>query len=1056
LNHKKIILSLIIITALITGILAITLLQPQQTPAIIPPKGTQTIQIASTPTVNNLTQETLTVWPSALRNSTDAVAIDTFNESFFNLTPPAPLNGQYVIGTIAIIQPHVAQQALSTQTNIFNTQAPLTTNFSISQLWNQTYGGAAVFINSTDPNANSDAIGNATQLFTEFQQELNTTYGIITQANGSAYATSSSPFPGTILGVQWFTTLNNSATVYSILNGIIPAGTWAKTLAGESSPSHLIQITDLNLLNSSGSALSVGATIEGQIGWNGSAYTFSTRNLLGISPGTNITSQAPSAEVNITLPIGDQIINYYPPTASSIVTPLSISYAATPLNISDVNVTYTALEEESLQVWPSALQNSTDAVATEHFGEAFFNLAMPSDVSNIILTLAVIQAHSAGQALNYSAPDINLFPPTIGFSPASGAPFSLIWNETIGAVEVAVNGTDASAAQNASIAVNQLFSEFQQELNNTYGIIAQQLFNITQIVTISQGVQATVGGLFFITLNSSATVYNTLYGIIPPASTFAQTIAGESSPSHVITIQDSISNFTGSLQQGSQLGVGATIDGQIGWNGSAYTFSTRNLLNITSPSSNITSLAHYSAISIILPTTSNITNYSTGAIEGLWLETLPSVTPTINYETGLPINVDDVNVTYTLGSTVPYLVANYSMTNWNMNPGDTANLTVTLTNVGTATAYNVYTSLTITNSTVMNFTNGSTSPPYSTSPSVAPFNLTAGASVAIDYNVTAINTGPALVNSGCDFMSSPSGTSIGEATGGLYVHVGSGPLILFSTSCSSWVVSPGDTVSVYFTATNVGTDTAYNVTVPSIPTLGPVIDSNVTLPEFGFEGTQWVLGNLTVGSSITANVTSLVDYPSFHTGGAPFTTTGSGSTFGLAPTVFMPLTLPGLRPATAAQLAFSKEPQLVTVSVGDNVTVTVTVQNLGTQTEWVNITDLFPTDYFTVSSGSTSMGAYVASNSSVTLTYTLTATQAGTVELPPPLIGQNYTFTTYCPGNITNVVSHPSPVNLAPLLISLSLTQQQGATATLTYEVIGGVAAVVIVVAGVVLVLRRR
>ncbi|MEM3594289.1 MAG: Ig-like domain-containing protein, partial [Candidatus Jordarchaeaceae archaeon] len=563
---------------------------------------------------------------------------------------------------------------------------------------------------------------------------------------------------------------------------------------------------------------------------------------------------------------------------------------------------------------------------------------------------------------------------------------SQMWNETIGVIFVVINGTGPSADQGCQIAMEQYFNEIKLQVATIWGINVQKLYNTTMTISgiiigpAMEPIDITAGILVFTALNTSAEVYNALKGTIPD-NTFAKTIANKASPSHLIQIGDMKDNTSGLITQLSVLSVGATIEGQIGSSVDGYTFSTRNLLGIPA-GNNITSQAP-AAINIVLPATSNITNYYPqlpypNPYISAYVMMLPSV-----YYSLYPFSVEDVNVTYTLEDTVPYIVAEYDMTNWNMNPGETANLTLTLRNRGTATAYNIYFLILIQNSTVMFFTHGYPLPPISSYYHFQIPFLNPGDNVTMNLEVTANNSGSTYIQFLHQFQRHPTGLTNYSLTGVFSAHVGPGPLILCTTNCSNWIVSPGDTVSVYLTVKNVGTQTAYNVT-SVFPNLGPVIDSNITGPEMG---QLWMLGNISAGGAITVNVTSEVDYPIFHTGGTQVL-----SSISYPSSAFMPLTLPGLRPSTAALLEFEKYPRQVSVNVGDEVSVIIKVNNLGAETEYVSIVDLVPSEYFEVSAGSTNMTAYVNSGGSVTLTYTLKAKKAGTVKLPPPIIAQNYTF----------------------------------------------------------------
>ncbi|MFB0563888.1 MAG: NosD domain-containing protein, partial [Candidatus Lokiarchaeia archaeon] len=631
------------------------------------------------------------------------------------------------------------------------------------------------------------------------------------------------------------------------------------------------------------------------------------------------------------------------------------------------------LTSEDLTIEPSALENSIFAFAQSQFNESFFNLSIPSGVTNIIQFSSVLMVHIAEQGLNSSAPHNIL--PISGFYPVSA-----IWNNTLGAINVLVNGTDTSAVQNCNSAMDQLFNQLQQKLSTTLGISIQKIEKHTQVITTTFGpyeeyTEITQGFLTFNSLNTSAETYNVLEGLIPD-DTFAKTIVQKDSLSKSIMVADGGFNYTGTLLKSASMTAGAIIEGQIGKSGDSYTLSLRNLLQ---PAGNITSQAQAYVI-INLPVTSNINSfYPSTAFTHSYL-----MRPSLYFSTyEYPFSVEDVNVTYTLEREVPYVIAEYDMTNWNMNPGDTANLTVTLKNMGTTTAYNVTPLQYIQNTTVMYFTDTmSSNPPFTNS-----FTLAPGESNVTNYRVTANNTGSTKIFVQHQFRRAPEGITNFGLSGDLYAHVGvSEPIIMYSIDCSDWVVRPGDPVSVIFTVRNLGTQTANNVTVPFIPHMGPIIDSNITLPEMYqsiFYSEPWVLGDIPAGQAITANVTSEVDYHSFHTGGLAYSQV-MAPVAGFIP--FLSLTLPSLRPITSAHLEYEKYPELVNFGIDDEVSVSVKVNNLGMETETVTIKDIIPSEYFELYDGTNTLTINIDSNSSATLTYTLKAIKAGTIRLPPPLI----------------------------------------------------------------------
>nr|MDO8081490.1 NosD domain-containing protein [Candidatus Freyarchaeota archaeon] len=697
-----------------------------------------------------------------------------------------------------------------------------------------------------------------------------------------------------------------------------------------------------------------------------------------------------------------------PPFLPTATQPAGIQATQTPKLPTIQNLT-----SESLIANPSALENSVEVTAISQFNETFFGLSIPSNVTNIISFLVLLE-HTASQGLNSSAPhNIFYMIPPGGAGPAFWcipSPYyysSLNLNETTGYIIIGISGTDSSAAQNCAYAAKLIFNELQSKLYTTWGITIQKIFFTTVVLSQiqpSEGLIEFTGGLlYFNSLNTSAEIYNFMEGLIPD-NTFAKTIAQKDSSQKTISIMDSVYNQTGTFTVMGRTQVGAVIEEQIGESGGHYTFSLRKLLD-TPTGSNIKSQTPNANIQILLPVTSNITAFYPTPPQ-VYVSSYVNMQPEISCFSGMDIGVEDLNVTYTLESGLPYVIVDYDMSNLNMNPGETGTLTLTLKNVGTVTAHNVTPSTYIINATVMYFTDGLPPPDIGASfaPSTGPYDIAPGESVVIDYNITAKNTGSTTIYIPCEFRLHPSGLTNYMFYSGFYAHVGvSEPLLVYSTECSNWVASPGDTVSVYFTVRNVGEQTANNVNITFLPTLGPVIDSNVTLPEMG---QPWVIAEtLTAGQAITANVTSEVDYPTFHTGGTP---TQYGQNYPYQ--ITLPLTLPGIRPPTAAHLQFEKHPEQVSFGINDTISVSVRVKNLGLETETVTIMDIIPSEYFELYQGTNNITIDVASGSSATLTYTLKAIKAGTLKLPSSLILVNHSIAY----SARNIIGAPLPSNDPP------------------------------------------
>jgi hypothetical protein len=356
LKHKKLIA--FILFASLIGIFTVALIQqPQQsTPPFLPPTQTGAIQTAQIPSIQNFTSETLYIYPSASYNATGVVATEAFNETFFNISSLSGVSN--ILSLTAVFQSYSNPTSIdfSELNSVLLTQ-PVPTYYPAYLPWDQAIGIIEVTVSGTDSSAYTNCDMAMSQAFLQINQTLSTYYDISVQEGTSSTMT----FGNLLFGALLFNALNTTDESYTALNGIIIGNTLTSTIAAENFPIHIIQIED-EMLNESGtlqpslegSYLIVGAMSEGQIGTTANGeYTFSTRNLLDITtPGTNITSQAPLSEIIIWLPTNCNITNIYPSTAVNFSPVISFSMYPGPLNVDDVNVTYTLLPSPAL---PTAL-----------------------------------------------------------------------------------------------------------------------------------------------------------------------------------------------------------------------------------------------------------------------------------------------------------------------------------------------------------------------------------------------------------------------------------------------------------------------------------------------------------------------------------------------------------------------------------------------------------------------------------------------------------------------------------------------------------------------------
>ncbi len=667
------------------------------------------------------------------------------------------------------------------------------------------------------------------------------------------------------------------------------------------------------------------------------------------------------------------------------------------------------LTQQYLSVSLSAVENSTDVVAASMFNEAYFNLTDPTSLPGLISAQVGIQAHIFAEGLNLTAPHTSyLFGPygSIFFGPFG---YNSL-NQTIGVVMVQINGSDIEACNQTLQLISEKFIQEASLIGINLRPVATQFYSMFYPPTANQ---TTIGFLTMTSLNDSATAYDTLESLIPE-DCLAKTIATKPSDERYIAM----THLSAGTPWTSWIQVGMVIENQTVKNGDTYIYSLRTLLE---PSNNIT-IKGPATISVDLPVTSKIMS-TYGFYQG-WGPSQPSLS--YNEYSG-DVNVEDLNVTYTLESNVPYVVAEYDMSDWNMNPGDTGKLYLTLKNVGTSAAYDISGSIFNWSPQIISFTGT----PWGPSSWVS-FNvdeIEAGDSTVLEFDLEAVSPGKSTINMDYSWRRDPGGLTTYNSWLRFDFKVGiSGPLLVTSTSYSDWVLNPNDVVSTITTIRNVGNEDAINVTVMGVPlgpALGTVIDSNVTLPSF--DNPTMSVGDISAGSSFTMNVTYRNDmgfFSSVHTGGFMMLVGFQliyNETFSQS-ILPIPLLLPGVRPPEAIYFEFEKTPEVVSVEPGDQVTVSVNLKNLGLTEQPFFVMDLYPEDVFELVDGNTTISGTIESGEVVTMTYTLNATASATLRLPPPAIGSNYTWIL----TAEKILGAPIEVDTTPPITMIGLSGDSG------------------------------
>ncbi|MHA1362079.1 MAG: hypothetical protein ACTSP1_05980 [Candidatus Freyarchaeota archaeon] len=313
--------------------------------------------------------------------------------------------------------------------------------------------------------------------------------------------------------------------------------------------------------------------------------------------------------------------------------------------------------------------------------------------------------------------------------------------------------------------------------------------------------------------------------------------------------------------------------------------------------------------------------------------------------------MEDINGTYELLSEgdIPYLaITDYSMVNesgqtdWNPDPGETVNLTLTIKNVGQAKVRGIK-------------LHGLISPSF-TPPFVANFtdtqsqwimkdigDLDVGESATVDLNITAISPGLATVGSSLSYQGQPSLLQVNLPLGVSY----SGPILVPFADWSDYVVSPGDEVNLLLTFKNFGADAG--TTNASIMPLGFITDINMSATfrnlgnaRLAMDEVILHLGSLAHSESVTANITMISD-PFYYTQtGAKFSSFAILLNASQLLLTVGPLAIPGVRPNSSLFLEVERTPEVIEGNPGDETTITVRLHNLGTTAVEVTVEELVP------------------------------------------------------------------------------------------------------------------
>ncbi|MEM2144177.1 MAG: hypothetical protein QW279_02365 [Candidatus Jordarchaeaceae archaeon] len=632
------------------------------------------------------------------------------------------------------------------------------------------------------------------------------------------------------------------------------------------------------------------------------------------------------------------------------------------------NLTYQVLTIEL-----SALDRKTAVYTLSQFNQSFFDPQNISAAPNLLTARIGLQVFVSPNETNATAPHLSPQPSMI-----------------MASVMVVINGTDDAARTICNNLLQILSNDLQTKLQSLLGLNFYKISQTTQSQYMSMpswGANTTVGLIGLMCSGDPNQVYNQVRNLLPEGSLVNIISQKTDNTTKTIMIFDVLDPSTDTdWNSGSFLL--AIFDNQITGTGYPYAYSLRTLIQPPS-GSNIT-LSKDTYISILLPVTAKIL--------GCYPQTAQSG-PTSIYLSSWnePLNVYDLNVSYRLEAetSVPNVaVLNYSLSPTIPDPGTTANLTLKIKNVGTTAAYNITIRAQISDTTVMNFTNGYT---WNNGASIEEYitdKLDPGQIITHNISITTKNTGKTVIQiSEISWAREANGPKEHQYLLSTTFEVGVGsinsPLLVTTAEFSPWSTRP-DLFSIVLTVRNDGTDTAENVKLYPYTT---IIDSNATLAHDDSTNMDYFdLGNISIGSEKTINFTTITGstlgplHDMIRTGGfysIQFILVYDEGVVsgGLGPLLVLPGFLP---PDAPCFVEVSKTPDVVTVSQGSYINVSITAKNLGQSKVSISIWDSYPIEMFNLSWGNINATSLeIDPGCSVTISYGLVATKPGTVKLPP-------------------------------------------------------------------------